>query len=293
MASQSVSLSFLNACPPEAFVAALGELFEHAPWVAEAASRGRPYPTVMALHHAMQQAVRQAPAEQRLAFIAGHPELGSRVARTELTQASQAEQGGLGLDRLSADEFDRFSRLNAAYRAKFAMPFIVCVRRHTRDSILRQFEHRLDNTVEAEQDRALEEIGLITRLRLAGLVDGPGMPATTGRLSTHVLDVVTGRPAAGIPIALDEVGSSARGRLVETVTNADGRTDRPLIGGEPLRIGTYEITFEVGAYFAQAGAPDPPFLDRIPIRFGIAEPEGHYHVPLLVTPWSYTTYRGS
>ena len=78
--------------------------------------------------------------------------------------------------------------------------------------------------------------------------------------------------------------------------HADGRTDAPLIGGEPLRIGTYELSFFVGDYLGRihkANLADPPFLDVVPIRFSIAEPEGHYHVPLLVTPWSYTTYRGS
>ena len=80
--------------------------------------------------------------------------------------------------------------------------------------------------------------------------------------------------------------------LKEAVTNADGRTDAPLIAGEPLRIGTYELTFHIGDYFAADGQRSA-FLDIVPIRFSIAEPEGHYHVPLLVTPWSYTTYRGS
>ena len=137
--------------------------------------------------------------------------------------------------------------------------------------------------------RALHEIGLITRLRLVALVDGPGMPVTTGRLSTHVLDTVAGRPAPGVRIALHEIGASARALIKETVTNADGRTDAPLIAGEPLRIGTYELTFHVGEYFGGRRG----FLDIVPVRFSIAEPEGHYHVPLLVTPWSYTTYRGS
>ena len=115
------------------------------------------------------------------------------------------------------------------------------------------------------------------------------MPVTTGRLSTHVLDTVAGRPAPGVRIALHEIGESARALLKETVTNADGRTDAPLIAGEPLRIGTYELTFHIGEYFGKSSG----FLDIVPIRFSIAEPEGHYHVPLLVTPWSYTTYRGS
>jgi len=288
MSSPAKTLSDLNGLPASSFVAALGEVFEHAPWVAETAAPGRPYPTVTALHNAMMQAVRRTAAERQLAFIAGHPELGTRVKRADLTDHSRSEQRGLELDRLSAEEFDRFSRLNAAYREKFGFPFIVCVRRHTRDSILRQFERRLAHDRETEREAALQEIGLITRLRLVALVDGPGVPVTTGRLSTHVLDADKGRPASGVRIALHEIGGSARALLKEAVTNADGRTGAPLIAGEPLRIGTYELTFHMGDYFCGAG-----FLDIVPIRFSIAEPEGHTHVPLLVTPWSYTTYRGS
>jgi 2-oxo-4-hydroxy-4-carboxy-5-ureidoimidazoline decarboxylase len=328
MTPAALTLSGLNGLSASSFVAALGEVFERAPWVAEAAAAARPHPTVAALHAAMMQAVRAAPPARQRAFIAGHPELGSRVKRAELTGHSQAEQGSLGLDRLSAEEFDRFSRLNAAYREKFGFPFIVCVRRHTRDSILREFERRLGHDGETEHERALAEIGLIARLRLVAKVDGPGLPQTNGRLTTHVLDLCAGRPAAGVRIALHEIGGSARGLLRETITNADGRTDAPLISGEPLRIGTYELTFQVGEYFhhgpgpilrdavlrtapqdeagrerphpeearsaiSKDGVAGAAFLDIVPIRFSIAEPEGHFHVPLLATPWSYTTYRGS
>jgi 2-oxo-4-hydroxy-4-carboxy-5-ureidoimidazoline decarboxylase len=283
-----LTLDALNAMDPQAFVAALGEVFEHAPWVAQATASGRPYATVAALHDAMAAAVRAAPADRQLGFIGGHPELGSRVGQAvDLTDSSKSEQGSLGLDSLSAAEFAAFSRLNRDYRDKFGIPFIICVRRHTRDSILRNFERRLGNDPAAEYAQALTEIGLITRLRINALVDGPGRPVTEGRLSTHVLDTVAGKPAAGIAVTLHEIGSSARGLIAQAVTNADGRTDKPLISGEPLRIGTYELTFEVGGYYTDG------FLDRVPIRFGIAEPEGHYHVPLLMTPWSYTTYRGS
>ena len=290
MPAPAQTLENLNAAAPEAFVAALGEVFEHAAWVAQAAVQGRPYATVAALHEAMIRTVRTAPPGRQQAFIAGHPELGSRFMRADWTDASQAEQGSLGLDRLSADEFAAFTRMNEAYRTKFGVPFIICVRRHTRDSLLTQFERRLANDSAAERERTLTEIGLITRLRLTALVDGPGRPVTEGRLSTHVLDVAGGRPAAGIPVTLHEIGATARGLIAQAVTNADGRTDRPLIAGEPLRIGTYELTFRVGEYYGSAGTP---FLDVVPIRFAIAEPEAHYHVPLLMTPWSYTTYRGS
>ena len=291
-----LSLDALNQMPRDGFVAALGDVFEHAGWVAAAAEAARPFATVSDLHAAMMQAVRAAPRETRLGFVRGHPELGSKVARAgDLTDASRAEQGSLGLDRLSDDEFARFERLNGAYRERFGFPFVICVRRHTRDSILAQFERRLGHDGETELAAALDEIGLITRLRLVAAVDGPGKPKTDGRLSTHVLDTMRGRPAAGVAVALYEVGASARGLLASAVTNADGRTDQPLIGGQPLRIGRYELVFQAGAYFAAQGgaAADPPFLDDVPIRFAVAEPEGHYHVPLLVTPWSYGTYRGS
>jgi 2-oxo-4-hydroxy-4-carboxy-5-ureidoimidazoline decarboxylase len=103
-----------------------------------------------------------------------------------------------------------------------------------------------------------------------------------------VLDTVSGRPAAGVAVTLHEIGTSGTAEVVTAVTNQDGRTDAPLIAGEPLRIGTYELTFHMGDYFGGSG-----FLDVVPIRFSIAEPEGHCHVPLLATPWSYTTYSGS
>ncbi len=117
-----------------------------------------------------------------------------------------------------------------------------------------------------------------------------------GRLSTHVLDTASGRPAAGVPVSLHRIGRNGNSVEVAALhTNADGRTDQPLMLGAALEPGAYELRFAVAAYFARSGAvlPSPPFLDVIPIRFAIADPNGHYHVPLLVSPWSYSTYRGS
>lgn len=115
------------------------------------------------------------------------------------------------------------------------------------------------------------------------------------RLSTHVLDTVSGRPAAGVAISLHRLEGGQWSLVKETTTNADGRTDAPLLAGDAFRTGTYMLTFEIGAYFAASGtkAASPPFLDSVPLRFTIAEPDGHYHVPLLASPWSYSTYRGS
>jgi len=116
-----------------------------------------------------------------------------------------------------------------------------------------------------------------------------------GRLSTHVLDTVNGKPAAGVMITLDRLrAEGGRDRVTQVLTNADGRTDEPLLSGM-LEPGTYELRFEIGAYFRGLGSTlsEPAFLDIVPIRFGIADADGHYHVPLLASPWSYSTYRGS
>ena len=110
-----------------------------------------------------------------------------------------------------------------------------------------------------------------------------------GKISTHVLDTANGKPAQGIAVEIHRIEADQRILLESTITNADGRTDAPLLSGENLTAGTYEITFHIGAYFKN----EPAFLDQIPIRFHIADPSANYHVPLLCSPWSYSTYRGS
>src|SRR5580698_9324375 len=249
-----ITLDELNRMDQRVFVAALGDIFEHAPWVAEAAREGT------------------------------------------MTTDSKHEQSSAGLDRLSADEFAAFHRLNNAYREKFGMPFIVCVRRHGKESILRQFERRLGNDAATERDAALTEIFRIGALRLDQRVTASDRLRVHGRLSTHVLDTHAGCPASGVTIELFEVASSGEPHLLSrTITNADGRTDHPLIAEQPIPIAHYELRFGIGEYFARqaVAVADPPFLGIVPIRFAVAEPEAHYHVPIIVTPWSYSTYRGS
>ncbi len=115
-------------------------------------------------------------------------------------------------------------------------------------------------------------------------------------LTTHVLDLARGLPAEGLRVELYEFGEGGERRLATDVaTNADGRTDTPLIGADGARTGRFELVFHAGDYFRRQGVKtaDPPFLDVIPLRFAIADPKAHYHVPLLVSPWSYSTYRGS
>jgi 5-hydroxyisourate hydrolase len=116
-----------------------------------------------------------------------------------------------------------------------------------------------------------------------------------GKLTTHVLDTAHGRPGAGITIELFRLDGDTRLPLKTARTNGDGRCDAPLIEGAEFGKGEYELVFHAGDYFARAGVPlpQPRFIDRVVLRFGVADPNAHYHVPLLVSPWAYSTYRGS
>ena len=116
-----------------------------------------------------------------------------------------------------------------------------------------------------------------------------------GRLTTHVLDTANGRPAAGMKIELSFLEGSSWKKLKSLQTDADGRSDGPLLEGENFRQGQYRLIFDVAAYYRGLGEklPEPSFLERVPLRFGIADPATHYHVPLLCSPWGYSTYKGS
>ncbi len=284
------TLDQLNAMPVADFVTALDGVFEHAAWVAEHAARSRPFATVIELHDALMAAVHAAPADVRLGFLRGHPPLSPKaLADPGLTASSRSEQGGLGMTSLG-DRLAAFETNSAAYEARFGFPYIVCVRRQTPPFVLKGLERRLANTADQERAAALAEIGYITRLRLVDRVTGPGMPKTAGHLSCHVLDTARGKAADGIKIELFR-----EGRLIlESVTNHDGRTEAPLLSGEPLRTGRYELRFHVEDYYAGwPNVTDPPWYDVIPVRFGVSDPEGRYHIPLLLGAWTYTTYRGS
>jgi 2-oxo-4-hydroxy-4-carboxy-5-ureidoimidazoline decarboxylase len=291
------SLEALNAMSAADFVAAIGDVFEKSPWIVEGIATQRPFKTLAGLCGALHAAVASAPEARLLDLIRAHPDLAGKAARAgSLTPDSTAEQISAGLHRLSDSEYDAFHRLNESYKAKFGFPFIVCVRRHTKGSILKSFETRLAHDAATEHRTAVEEILRIAALRIDQRVTAPDKLSLNGRLSTHVLDTHGGKPAEGVAIILLELGAEGDHRVVTTATtNADGRTDAPLISERPIPYGQYELRFAIGAYFAKQGATttDPAFLDVVPVRFGIADPEGHYHVPLLASPWSYTTYRGS
>jgi 2-oxo-4-hydroxy-4-carboxy-5-ureidoimidazoline decarboxylase len=165
------ALAELNAMDRAGFVAALGAVFEHSPWIADAAFAARPFADVAALHRAMVAAVDRAGEERQLALIRAHPDLAGKAARAGALGAhSTREQAGAGLDRLSDEEYARFHRLNDAYQARFGFPFIIAVRDHTKDTILRAFETRLGHDRASEIAEALRNVARIAELRLADLV---------------------------------------------------------------------------------------------------------------------------
>ncbi len=172
MAETAVTLAELNDADQEWFTAALGFVFEGSPHFAARAWRLRPFVSFEHLFAALQAVVKRASDPEQLALIRAHPDLAGKAAIAgELTDDSRREQSSASLDRLTAQQFARFTRLNAAYRDRFGFPFIICVREHTRESILASFETRLGNDDAQERAGALAEIGKIARLRLFDAVE--------------------------------------------------------------------------------------------------------------------------
>ncbi len=166
-----VTLEALNRASRDELEQVLAGVFEHSPWIAARAAEARPFASLEAVHAAMVAVVRRALPEEQLALLRAHPDLAGRAARAgALTSASAAEQSSAGLDRLDGDEYERFGRLNTAYREKFGFPFIIAVRRHDKKQILAAFEARLGNTQAREVETALAQVFEIARLRLAGLI---------------------------------------------------------------------------------------------------------------------------
>jgi 2-oxo-4-hydroxy-4-carboxy-5-ureidoimidazoline decarboxylase len=171
-------LSMTNLLDPgdrAAFVAALGHLFEHSPWVADETFDRRPFRDAAHLHAALCETLQRASPERQLALINAHPDLAGRLARLgQLTAASAQEQAGAGLDRLSADELAAFQKLNDDYRARFGFPFIICARLNAKDTIMAAMRERIKNSPAAEHAAALAEIEKIARLRLNDVLESYG-----------------------------------------------------------------------------------------------------------------------
>jgi OHCU decarboxylase len=167
-----ITLRELNALPVEKFMALLGAVFEHSPWVAERAAKARPFHSRAQLLDEMRMVVQRASADEQLALIRAHPQLGARGrSRAPLTEASAMEQRRAGLDACTDEEFSRLMQLNSAYVEKFSFPFILAVRGHTPESILAALQSRLSNDAGSERQAALGQIGLIGGYRLEDIVE--------------------------------------------------------------------------------------------------------------------------
>lgn len=287
-----LTLDQVNGLDVPAFVEAFAAVYEHSPWVAGQASASRPFASLTAMAAAFAGVVAAADDAAKLALLDAHPDLAGRAAvRGEVTAQSRLEQASAGLDSLTADEMAVFTRANQDYRQRFGFPFILAVKHWGKAHVLAAFRGRLANPIEIERAAALAEVDKIAFSRLVALVE----PAPTGRLTTHVLDTARGRPAAGLTVELVRVDGTEETLVRRGTTNADGRLDQPLLAGSQMAAGLWRLSFSAGEYFLASGhaLTAPAFLDVVPIRFAIDNPEQHYHVPLLLTPWSYSTYRGS
>ncbi|MBB3256597.1 2-oxo-4-hydroxy-4-carboxy-5-ureidoimidazoline decarboxylase [Paraburkholderia bannensis] len=172
MKAMHYTLEQLNTASTDAFVAALSGIFEHSPWVAEAAAQQRPYASIDALHATMSGVVERSGETQKLALINAHPELAGKAAvRGELTVESTREQSGAGLNQCTQEEFDKLQALNRAYREKFGFPFILAVRGYDRHGIIANFESRVNNNRADELRASLDQIYRIARFRLEELID--------------------------------------------------------------------------------------------------------------------------
>lgn len=291
---KTVTLADVNRMDQATFVATFGDTFELSPWVAKDAYAKRPFATVAALHQAMWETFNAVPRAEHITFLRNLPDIGDKnVAPGGITEDSKREQQAAGINALNATDLARLIALNKAYKAKFGYGYTICVLRNTPETIMSQIERRMTYDPDKDLAASLQEEFYITRLRVAGMVTGPGAPKVNGDMNTHVLNAVSGKPAEGMGVALFELMGEKRRKLNQATLNAEGRC--ALMDGRPVPIGRYEIHFGLADYFRKTGVAigDPAYLDFVPVRISIASPEDHYHVPLICTPWSYSTYRGT
>jgi 2-oxo-4-hydroxy-4-carboxy-5-ureidoimidazoline decarboxylase len=305
----------LGLSQPE-FVNAIGGIYEKSPWIVEAfynstlsdsldptffTKNKERIVNVRVLFNEIKSHMENASKEQQLELLRSHPDLCLKIdAAVEITEESKHEQRQAGLSSLTADERETFTKLNNEYKAKFPFPFILAVRNASKHTVLGALRGRVNSTLEQEIDCALFQVNKIAWMRLLDIVDAPEGSAHGGFLTCHVLDTANGQPAAGMTIELyvyENVDGGQKCKLLKSfVTNSDGRLDGPALKGHEFQVGTFEWRFYVGDYFAEFSASrisGTPFLDVVPLKFGLDDPTEHYHVPLLVSPWSYSTYRGS
>ncbi len=297
--TRKVNIETVNGMSQSEFCAAFGDIFEHSQWIANRAFDQHPFASVAELHAVMVSVVDSSSNVEKLSLLRSHPELAGREAQAgALTSASTSEQASVGFNALSKDEIVEIARLNIEYQARFGFPFIIAVRQSTKEDIFRNWNDRLTNSEDDEANTALKQVYIIAQLRLEEMLntaEDAMSSASAGKLSTHVLDTANGRPAAGVRIELFRIDNGEH-RLLKTVTtNKDGRTDELLLAADTIQVGQYQLVFHIGDYFSGlvSAKMQNTFLDQVPVRFTISDANAKYHVPLVASPWSYSTYRGS
>ena len=281
----------INRMSNVAFCDYFSGVFEKTPWIPAAVVMRRPFASKQAFLQAMADALAGAEPAQKLALLQAHPVLGGQPAkRGEVTEHSKAEQAGLGLDRMQGEEEEAFAQLNQAYLERFGFPFIIAVRgQRDRCAILDALRQRFDSPPEAERDKALAEVVKIAGFRLDGLIAEDETVAPPLSLSLHVLDTAAGTAGVGLAFILARIeADEARTPLAAAVTNESGRWS--LDQADALSPGLYELVYEAGAYQAALGRDS--FYDRISVRFRMQAAGAHYHIPLILSPFGYSTYRG-
>jgi hydroxyisourate hydrolase len=291
-----VTLEELNRLPEDQARTAFERCCGASKWV-RSMSAARPYAHPAALFTAADRAADAlGPEDWREAF-AHHPRIGDLASLRERFTATAAWAGDEQRSAASASEeiLAALARGNRDYEARFGYIFIVCATGRSAADMLEFLERRLGNDPERELEIAALEQRKITRLRLEKLLAEPKRePAMEDRMNgitTHVLDLAAGRPAAGMTVRLDRLMGTGWSKVAEQATDDDGRARELLPAGAPPEAGIYRLTFATRAYFHDKGTPT--FYPEVSVTFEVGNPAQHYHVPLLVSPWGYSTYRGS
>ncbi|WP_332630808.1 2-oxo-4-hydroxy-4-carboxy-5-ureidoimidazoline decarboxylase [Halalkalibacter flavus] len=282
-----ISMEKVNKMDQSQFINIVGAVFEHSPWVAEKSWNAHPFVNLEQMYNHMIEEMHGATTALKLSLLRAHPDLGTRL---EVSESSRDEQKNAGLSQLSEQEFEEFSMLNKDYINKFGFPFIMAVKGQSKKAIKSNMKARIHNSYEEEFETALQQVSKIARFRLWDLI----LEKELGKLTTHVLDISTGKPAQNVVIELWKRNNDNHFvKIGQSRTNSDGRVPEPLLEANEMKKGTYQIRFNVGDYYRSKLEKEPYFLEIVPIQFVITKENEHYHVPLLIAPGGYSTYRGS
>lgn len=289
-----LNIQDVNNLSNEEFVAQLGDVYEHAPWVMEATAKSRPFSSRLDLYSASVAVLKQAKKEEQLALLCGHPELARPdLNEGQITADSEQEQKSLDLMSLSGDPKRKLNSISNAYKDRHGFPAVVCVREHSDlTSVISEIERRISRSSKVEFNEALGEVMKISWNRIRDRVEaGRSKP---GYLTTHVLDTANGTAAAGLGFELSFIKRGVHSPIFAGFTDNDGRSDGPILDGSDFTQGEFELIFRAGDYLRKANPEvKRKYFGDVPIRVLIDAPDEHYHVPLILSHWGYTTYRGS